>query len=126
MYPSANGQQRGALRFSAKTQEYRRLAEAIERAAKAALADGWNPVTILAEFRITRVAPDRRVRDAMNLGQAEANALTRAGAWSDDCVAAPVLLDTQYDPAGPSRVRIEITRIYQRNDVVRAALKIIG
>ena len=57
----------------------------------------------------------------MNLGQAEANALTRAGAWSDDCVAAPVLLDTQYDPVGPSRVRVEITRTYERNDVVRAA-----
>jgi hypothetical protein len=120
-YASANSQRRGAFRFSPTSEEYRRLTATVEAAGREAVKRGWRTIDVLAEFRVVRIALDNRVRDAMNLGQAEANALTRSGVWMDDCVAAPVVLDLQCDAAGPNRVRLEIVRVHERNGIKRTA-----
>lgn len=123
-YPSANDGG-GAMRFAAKSDVYKRLAATVDKAGSEAVMRGWQTVKTQAEYRVVRVAADRRVRDAANIGGCEANSLSRSRVWSDDCVAAPVSFDVQVDTAGPDRVNIIVMRVHQRNETVREARPVI-
>lgn len=110
-YPTANGAVTGALRAGAKSPAYKALSFDVEEAARAAVAAGWAPIAYPCRVTITYYRPDRHVVDAANLGSAECNALTRAGAWTDDDLARPLLLDYQPGDPGPARVVVIVQRL---------------
>lgn len=110
-YPSANRPVVGSHAFGRKSPDYRALADDVEDAARVAVEAGWTPIAYPCRVSITRYIPDARVFDPMNLGQAEANALTRAGVWTDDSLARPIQLDVQSNADGPDRVVIVIQRL---------------
>lgn len=119
-YPSRN-HEHGPMNFSAKSDEYRILFLTIQRAAEEAVSRGWIPIDTPCDFTLTRICRDARVRDALNLGGCEANALTKGGAWTDDTLGAPSHLDIQVDPRGPDRLVLILRRIYSTSSTPRAA-----
>lgn len=110
-YPSVNHSVRGSASYGAKTDDYNALAADVEEAAGSAVAAGWETIAYPCRAWITRYVPDARVFDALNLGQCEANALTRAGVWTDDQLACPIMLDVQPKCEGPDRVVIVVQRL---------------
>ena len=110
-YPTANGAVTGALRAGAKSPSYKALAFDVEEAAKAAVDAGWEPIAYPCRLSITYYRPDRHVVDAANCGSAECNALTRAGVWTDDELARPILLDYQPGDPGAARVVVIVQRL---------------
>jgi hypothetical protein len=110
-YPTANGAVTGALRAGAKSPAYKALAFDVEEAAKAAVDAGWEPIAYPCRVSITYYRPDRHVVDAGNIGSCELNCLTRAGVWTDDELARPILLDYQPGDPGPARVVVIVQRL---------------
>jgi hypothetical protein len=110
-YPSANRQGKDAFRGGGKSDAYRALAFDVEEAAKAAVDAGWETIAYPCRVSITYYRPDRQVVDAANIGSAECNALTRAGIWTDDELARPILLDYQPGDPGPARVVVIVQRL---------------
>jgi hypothetical protein len=110
-YPSVNHAGVGAARFGRKTPDYVALAADVEAAGRAAVDAGWTTIDHPCRCWITRYVPDARLRDALNLGQCEANALTRAGVWTDDTLAGPITLDVQPRSDPPDRVVIVVQRL---------------
>lgn len=109
-YPTANSSG-DAFRGGRKSDAYRALAFDVEEAAKAAVDAGWEPIAYPCRVSITYYRPDRHVVDAGNLGSAELNCLTRAGVWTDDELARPILLDYQPGDPGPARVVVIVQRL---------------
>lgn len=110
-YPTVNHQVRGAASYGRKTVDYEALFADVADAGREAVRLGWQTIVYPCRTRIYRFVTDHLVRDALNLGGCEANALTASGVWSDDSVGRPIELDILVDPAGPDRVFIEIVRI---------------
>jgi hypothetical protein len=113
-YPSANAQGADAVRFGAKSEEYVELFRDVKELGEAAVAAGWAPIAFPCRVRFTRYIPDARVFDALNIGQCEANAMTRGGAWTDDELGHEVTLEKLIDPEGPDRIVIIAQRIPAR------------
>lgn len=110
-YPTANSSVSGAARGGAKSPAYKALAFDVEEAAKAAVDAGWEPIAYPCRFILTYYRPDRQVVDALNLGSCEANALTRAGIWTDDELAREPILSYQPGDPGPARVLVIVQRL---------------
>jgi hypothetical protein len=91
-YPSVNHTHADGFRGGKKSQEYRDLKRAVRAAAHAEMKRvGWSaPACWYVAIELTRVVPDRRRRDAMNMGKAELDALRPAVPRDDD-----------YNPADP-------------------------
>lgn len=109
-YPTANDSG-SAFRGGKKSPAYKALAYDVEEAAKAAMGDGWVPIAYPCRAIITYYRPDRIVVDALNLGSCEANALTRAGVWTDDELAREPILSYQPGDPGEPRVVIVVQRL---------------
>jgi hypothetical protein len=120
-YPSRNHELGGGRRYSAKSNAYKILFRAVVDAAICAREHGWQTIDTPCDFSVTRYCSDFRVRDAMNLGGCEANALTQGLAWTDDTLGAPAHVDIQIDPDGYDRVLIILRRQYSRDREPRAA-----
>ncbi len=110
-YPSAKNQTLGPARYGKKSPAYHDVFEKVVTAGKAALADGWEPLKYKCRVTVDRYVPDARLRDAINLGQVEFDALTRAGVWTDDSLANPVLLSVLTGADGIDRVVVTIHRL---------------
>ncbi|TAM91137.1 hypothetical protein EPN42_04560 [bacterium] len=111
-YPSVNHTGTGLVRAGTKTAAYQDLFATVEAAAAEAVEQGWIPIDAPCRAWITRYCADARIRDALNLGTCEANALTRGGVWLDDRWGHPITLDTQVDLDGPDRILIVIQRCF--------------
>jgi hypothetical protein len=109
--PTANSSVSGAARAGSKSPAYKALAFDVEEAAKVAVDAGWEPIAYPCRFILTYYRPDRQVVDAGNLGSAELNCLTRAGVWTDDELARPIILDYQPGDPGPARVVVIVQRL---------------
>ncbi len=111
-YPSVNHIGRDGLSKGRKSPAYRRLYDTVLKAAREAIAAcRWESVPRDEDAFVvaTRYCPDRRRLDRWNIGKCEADALTEAGVWEDDCVAEPYLRRF-HDPAGPDRVAFVVMR----------------
>ena len=97
-------------RRGAKSAAYKALSHDVEEAGRAAVAAGWETIAYPCRAWLTRYAPDARVRDPINHGSCEWNALTRAGVWTDDSLATTTL-DVQPRSQPPDRVVIVIQRL---------------
>ncbi|MGD0053265.1 MAG: hypothetical protein ABSD03_15790 [Vulcanimicrobiaceae bacterium] len=112
-YPSANHAGADGRRGGRKTVDARALGADVEDTGRRAVEAGWECVTIVGGCRasVTYYVPDDRVADGWNVGQVEANALTRAGVWTDDSVARDVVLSVQPRAGGTERVVIVVQRV---------------
>ncbi len=109
-YPTANSSGDG-FRGGKKSPSYKALAFDVEEAARAAIEAGWPPIEYPCRIIVTYYRPDRHVVDALNLGSCEANALTRAGVWTDDELAREPILSYQPGSPGEPRVVIMVQRL---------------
>jgi hypothetical protein len=125
-YPGRNDEIHGGAKFARKSEWYNRLFETVKRAAEEAVAAGWIPLETHCDFSVRRICSDWRVRDAMNLGGCEANALTKGGAWTDDTLGAPAHVDVQVEEGGQDRIELILRRQYPRDPKPRAARPIVA
>jgi hypothetical protein len=119
-YPSRNAEVSGSQNYGTKSPEYAKLFATVCAAAEDAVARGWQMVDLPCDFTVTRIVPDFRVRDAMNLGGTEANGLTRGRVWADDTLGTPAHVDVQVNPGGDDRVIIIVRRMFERPGRPRA------
>lgn len=112
-YPSKNSEGADSRRDGRKSDAYTRMAKLTQRAAEAAILEtGWTKADCPCLFVLTLIVPNRRRRDALNIGTAEANALTEAGVWDDDTLANPTIKQIVVDDGAPARVSIIVQKTY--------------
>ncbi len=112
-YASVNNRNRG-LRDPRKSEIYKAVFDLVKRAAEDAIfRTGWITAECECSATIIRVLNRRARVDASNLSKVEWDALTAAGVWSDDRLANPSQMLVRYDDAGPHRVNIIVTKLYE-------------
>lgn len=113
-YPTKNREGKDGFRGGRKSDVYREVSASVEAVARVEIARiGWTTATCECAGIIMRVVPKRWKSDALNIGTAEANALTAAGVWSDDQACNPAIKYVRYDSDGPHRIVIVIVKLHQ-------------
>lgn len=118
-YPSKNRELATSDAGGAKSAIYTWLTRATKKAAIEAMTIAeWTMANSPCFFMITLIVPNRQRRDALNLGTAEANALTKVGVWSDDTLALPAIKNIVVDPRTPMRVVMLVQKLYEPLHVI--------
>jgi hypothetical protein len=113
-YASKNAEGRDGFRGGRKSEVYKRVFKDTKTAAEAAIVEsGWTMADCECFASIILFFDRRARRDALNIGTAEANALTAAGVWVDDNVANPPLKWIRYDPDGQNRIVITVVKLHR-------------
>jgi hypothetical protein len=113
-YPTKNREGKDGFRGGRKSDVYREVAILVEDAARAEMERiGWTMATCECAGIVMRVVPKRWKSDALNIGTAEANALTAAGVWTDDQACSPAIKYVRYDSEGPHRIVIVVVKLHQ-------------
>ena len=112
-YPSLNRIGADSRRNGRKSKAYHALHDDIVRIGEYAVQCGWKMVEYPCDVSITLYAVTKAPRDGLNIGHVEGNSLTHARVWADDRLAPHPRPGWVYDPAGPERVVITITKLPQ-------------
>lgn len=119
-YPSQNEIGADGFRGGRKSKAYRDLFAVVTRISERVVAMGWRKIVEPARVTVTRYATTRAARDAINLGTAELNALTKGGVWLDDALGADVSASVVVSD-GPDRVLIVVQRLSEIRPNPRSA-----
>lgn len=113
-YASVNAIGKDGFRGGRKSEPYKAIFKAIKEAAEAEIKRiGWTSTACEHDVTVYRFLPLRLRADASNMGKAELDALTKAGAWPDDRYGNPARYVLRYDAAGPHRISVVIVKLYE-------------